>query len=192
MNSRLFLNSDASMNLRLFVGGDASFGGNLFVKGDVSMNSRLFLNSDASFNARLFVGGDSTINGNLFANNYNITKLSEQLQPNASTGTPITFNYSTGAVFIMTGTIVANFTSAFTNVPTILNRSHTISIIIPAKFYATAITVNGNACTLYFNGGGSAISISGSTSIVVQTIVIVNNNSSAAAYAISTVSQYYA
>jgi predicted acyltransferase (DUF342 family) len=80
MNSRLFLNTDASFGGNMYTRGrsiqqgDVSMNSRLFVNGDVSMNSRLFVTSDVSMRARLFVSTDVSFAGNIYSNGKTINQ----------------------------------------------------------------------------------------------------------------------
>ena len=218
MNSRLFVGGDASItanlitggrtiqvgdvsiNTRLFVGGDTSLAANLAVGGrtiyvgDVSMNSRLFVGGDVSMNSQLFVSGDASMNSRLFvgqalyANN-----LSERIATASST----TFDYTTGSIFYIASPSSSNFTANFINIPSTLNQTFVVTLVILAstnKVFGNAITVsntssvNGSTSTLYFNGGVNAVSVS-NASLIIQSFAIMNINS-VATYVVSNVASY--
>jgi hypothetical protein len=192
LNGRLNVNYDASLNARLFVNNDVSMNANLYTlgrtihQGDVSMNTRLFVSGDVSMNSRLFAIG-SILSGI----NY-VDRLSELIYNSASAA--IAFDYNNGSTFYVATPTTANFTAAFTNVPTTANRTFVASIILNAssnKFYASAVTVNGNASTLLFNGGASAISVSSATAIV-QTFAFVIGSGGTIIYVLSNVASYQA
>ena len=80
MNSRMFLNTDASFGGNMYIRGrtihqgDVSMNSRLFVNGDVSMNSRLFVTSDVSMRARLFVSTDVSFAGNIYSHGQTINQ----------------------------------------------------------------------------------------------------------------------
>ena len=73
----------------------------------------------------------------------------------------------------------ANFTLSLTSVPTSNTLiTYTISLMMPNKFYANAININGTAHTMISNGGLVNITINGSATYVLQQISIIFLNSS--------------
>ena len=135
----------------------------------------------------LNVAGGSTLTGI----NY-VDRLSELIFNSASGA--IAFDYNNGSTFYVQTPATANFTAAFTNVPTTANRTFVASIILNSasnKFYANAVTVNGTAATLLFNGGASAISVASATAIV-QTFAFVVGSGSTVIFVFSNVASYQA
>ena len=64
MNSKLFVNGDASLNSTFRLGGDASLNSKLFVSGDASLNSTLSVGAATSLKTTLEVVGATTLKAN--------------------------------------------------------------------------------------------------------------------------------
>ena len=198
VGGNLITSLDASMNGNLSIAKDMTIGGNLYVKTyttrqtitelsyqlivaqDLSLNGRLFLSNDASINNRLFVGSDVSMGGNLFISKVlKPVTISESFVTNTGTTSPYALNYSTGSTFYITTPPATNFTVNLTNVPTDINRTYVVTLIITSttnKTFCNSLQINGNtAITPNFANGIPASITSGNAitqSISIQRITL--------------------
>ena len=97
---------------------------------------------------------------------------------NAGSGTNLSLTY-TSVKGIVYYTPSANFTLTLSSVPTTsTNASYTLTFIYNAKFYCSAISVNGTSRTMISGGGLTNISVNSSATYVMQQITIAFLNSS--------------
>jgi predicted acyltransferase (DUF342 family) len=142
VNGRLFLSNDASFNGRLYLNSNS-----LFVNGAIFSGGSSYFATDVSMASRLFVTNDVSLGGNLFVSKVlKPTTISEPFITNSGTTSPYTIDYSTGATFYITSPPASNFTVNITNVPTDINRTYVITLIITSttnKTFCNSVQING-------------------------------------------------
>jgi hypothetical protein len=129
------------------------------------MNSNIGIGTSTP-GQQLDISGNLNVSGSIY-----VSEFSEKIY-NAGSGSSLSLSYTAinGIVFF---TPSANFTLALTSVPTNNTTiSYTISIMMPAKYYANAITINGTSYTMKSGGGLANISINASATHVLQQISI--------------------
>jgi hypothetical protein len=122
---------------------DASFAGNIQIGSTTSTRS-LGINKTASTLFSLDISGSTNMSGNLTlvnspsvamglfdisAVNMSVFNVAEKFTTVTLSDTP-TLNYSTGGIFYMAGVNAALTTISITNVPTTLNRSISVTLIL--------------------------------------------------------------
>jgi hypothetical protein len=131
--------------------------------------------SDVSINTRIFVNGDSSMNGNLYiGKTLKPVNISEAFTTTSSSASSYTFDFSTGSTFYVSSPPALNFTCNFTNVPSDINRTYVITLIINSttnKTFANSVQINSNTASTpnYANGIPTSI-ISGN--VITQSISI--------------------
>lgn len=98
----------------------------------------------------------NTINTSITTSNLTVAGQVSQQQIievlNIKTGATgsVTHDFSTGSIWYHSS-ITSNFTTALTNVPTTLNRSAVVSLILIqglTPYYSSTITINGSAASI--------------------------------------------
>jgi hypothetical protein len=194
MNGNLYINGDVSMNAHLYVGDDVSLNNRLFVNQDVSMNAHLYVGDDVSLNSRLFVNQDASFNGNLTVGKYlKVTSTSEKVATGPTYGTSMTFDINQASIFTVSPTNNVNFAVNLTNVPTDLNRTFVVTLIIDASrnnSYGNSLGINGYSTPIFYAGGAANIyNVSGG--VITQTFAIINNATTAPWKVISAVTSNF-
>jgi hypothetical protein len=139
------------------------------------VNGRLFLSNDASINNRLFVGSDASFGGNLFVSKVlKPTTISEPFITNTGTTSPYTLDYSSGSTFYITSPPASNFTVNFTNVPSDINRTYVVTLIMTSttnKTFCNYVQINGAVAITpnYANGIPTSITTG---NVITQSISI--------------------
>jgi hypothetical protein len=89
------------------------------------------------------------------------TTISEVFNTNTTTSAAYTFDFSTGSTFYLTAPHSGNFTSTITNVPSDINRTYVITLIINSttnRTYSTSVIINsGNSIAPFFANGTPTI-----------------------------------
>jgi hypothetical protein len=160
----------------------------LIISEDISLNGRLYVSADTSLNGNLYVANksvfnnDISINGNTAISGYSkLAAISEKIVAGPTFASTMTFNINQGAIFTVSPTSNTNFNAALINVPSDLNRTFVVSLLIDAKTnncYANAMSINGAnmAGNLIFSGGAAnVVTISGG--LITQTFAIINTAS---------------
>ena len=147
-----------------------SFGSlsSLTVSGNVSVGN---LSATSNISASYFIGNGSSLTG------VSLPAIEPFTVLTGSTGT-VTHDYNLGGVFVHTS-ISANFTAAFTNVPTTNNNvvSFTLVLVQGATAYTpTAVTINGSSVTVGYVNGVALAGNANKTDIIVYAFFRVNNN----------------
>jgi len=120
-----------------------------------------------------------------------VSRLSENITSASITSNVLTLDFSSNNSVVYCSPS-ANFTVAFTNIPTTnQTQTYTFTIIANAKFYGNAITVNGTSYTAIAIGGLSNISINASATYVMQTITIMFISSTTPTKIITSVSSLF-
>ena len=126
------------------------------------------------------------------------TNIMEVISTATISSNAVTCNYASGGVYYLNGlTSSTNFALTLTNCnpANSLNVTNTITLLINcASFqaYANSINVNGEAKSMIYSGGATAISLTGAT-MVCQTIsVVYSGNVLVPIYVISNVAPYFA
>ena len=126
------------------------------------------------------------------------TNIMEVISTATIASNAVTCNYASGGVYYLNGLASStNFALTLTNCnpANSLNVTNTITLLINcASFqaYANSINVNGEAKSMIYSGGATAISLTGAT-MVCQTIsVVYSGNASVPIYVISNVAPYFA
>lgn len=189
LSNKIALSSAVSISANQTITGTKTFSANMTVASINNINSTTlgYLDATSSIQSQLDtkaittetvdLSSVQTITGNKTFNNTNsLSRIVEQLTTTATNAFSYAFDFSTAnGILHLSSPPSTNFALAVTNIPTSINATYTLSIIINTttnKTYINAITINGVSKTLLYNGGSANISIS-SSSLVVQTITIV-------------------
>ena len=149
----------------------------------------------SALNLKLNLSGGTVTGGFVSQQTTNIMEVisTATIESNA-----VTCNYASGGVYYLNGLASStNFALTLTNCnpANSLNVTNTITLLINcASFqaYANSINVNGEAKSMIYSGGATAISLTGAT-MVCQTIsVVYSGNASVPIYVISNVAPYFA
>jgi hypothetical protein len=115
------------------------------------------------------------MNGNLSVSKIlKPTTISEPFITNAGTTSPYTLDYSTGATFYITLPPSSNFTCNITNVPSDINRTYVITLIITSttnKTFCNSVQINSNTAITPNYANGILTSIT-SGNVITQSISI--------------------
>jgi hypothetical protein len=121
------------------------------------------------------VGSDASFGGNLFVNKIlKPTTISESFITNSGTTSPYTLDYSTGATFYITSPPASNFTVNLTNVPSDINRTYVVTLIMTSttnKTFCNYVQINGAVAITpnYANGIPTSITTG---NVITQSISI--------------------
>jgi len=174
--------SDASLNGNVQLGDGARFMGinklpnalfALDISGSTNMSGNLSLTKAASVPMGSF---------DLSAVNMSVFNVSEKFTTVALSATP-TLDYSTGGIFYMPGVNGALSTISITNVPTTLNRSISVTLILAQTgnagtfcFTTGTLNVNGSAIT-YLKPDATALAApSANRSVIINQFIIIWNS----------------
>ena len=120
-----------------------------------------------------------------------VSAINEQVNAVAFASGTLALSYATckGINYIYTPT--ANFTLALSNIPTTsTNAVYSVTLMMPSKFFATSVSVNGTTIVPIANGGFSSTNINASATYVTQQISVCYLNS-ATPIVLSSVSGMY-
>ena len=174
-------------NTNLSPGGITSYSANL---GYATFNPT----ADITLTAKLSVALDTSLNANIYVANYSkLTAISEKITAAPTFGSSMTFNLNQGAIFTVSPTSNMFFTAQITNVPSDLNRTFVVTLLIDSSTYnsyASAVTINGTSIGLIFPGGPTSI-VTSLGGLITQTIAIINTTSGTPWKVLSTVTSYY-
>jgi hypothetical protein len=170
--------SDASLNGNVQLGDGARFMGinklpnalfALDISGSTNMSGNLSLTKAASVSMGSF---------DLSSVNMSVFNVSEKFTTVALSGSP-TLDYSTGGIFYMPGVNAALTTISITNVPTTLNRSISVTLILAQTgagtfcFTTGTLNINGTATT-YLKPDATALAApSTARSIIINQFIII-------------------
>ena len=223
-NSSLTGNSTIGGNLFIQSGMDSSSigSGALIITGGVGIAKNVFIGNSLNVQAgtvstststgavivtggvgiggNINIGLGANITGNLLNTSISfLSKISEQItNTTVLTGTSITVDYNAlSVIFYITnsGTISGNFVCNIINVPSVTNKTYTLSLIIPVKFCATSVTVSntgviGPSYTLNCNGGFSNVALSNGNVVLQQLGIIYAASSVTPTFVITTIGAY--
>jgi len=102
------------------------------------------------------------------------------------------FDYTKKSTFYINAPPTNNITANFINVPVQNDQIYSLTIIINSlanKVYVNKITVNGNSCKFYIEGGFNNVNVSDS-SIVLQKFNFVNNMNGTPDFTLSEILNY--
>jgi hypothetical protein len=142
----------------------------LDISGSTNMSGNLALTKAASVSMGSF---------DMSAVNMSVFNVSEKFTTVALSGTP-TLDYSTGGIFYMSGVNAALTTISITNVPTTLNRSISVTLILAQAgaagtncFTTGTLNVNGTSIT-YLKPDATALAApSASRSVIINQFIII-------------------
>jgi len=186
----LTINNSMSMNGIINQLIDAPMVGNTVYMGsnvpnDSFIGGRLYVYNDTNLYNRLFVSNDVFMNGNIYLSSghnvfYDSTQLTsggsgnELFTTNSGTTSPYTLNYLNGTTFYITSPPSSNFTCNLTNLPSDINRTYVITLIITAtsnKTFCDSFQINGNTAITPYYANGIPTSIT-SGNVITQSISI--------------------
>ena len=98
----------------------------------------------------------------------------------------IYLDFNQNAIYIVNGTITANLSCYISNIPTLTDRTYTVSMIIPftgtgIRYYANTLNVSNTSSSyaitnMYADGGLSSITPNSSATFITQTISIFSSS----------------
>jgi hypothetical protein len=164
---------DASFNSRVIVGSDVSLGGRIFIPANNLYVGGSVFTGGGGGSSNIFTT-DVSVNGNLYCSKIlKPTSISEVFTTNTGTISPYTLDFSTGGTFYITTPPSSNFNVNITNVPSDINRTYVITLVIAAtanKTFSNSVQINSAAAIIpYYAGGIPTIT---SASIITQSISI--------------------
>lgn len=208
LNAKANSNAVVDLSTTQTIGGTKTFSNNLnvsslnnitsttlgYLSGVTSAIQTQLNNRALTTNVVDLTTAEQNITGNKNFNNLNyVSRTGENVLRNPTTTSTYTMDFSSNnSVLSISVPPASNFTLAITNLPLTRDACYSVTMMINTgtnKVFCNAITINGTAHTIRYNGGVSSINVS-TALIVIQTFNIFVTNGAGVVLVASSVGRF--